>query len=193
MPIGCASYDSSTPGWKPAWWITLVSWDQVHQILENEEQWQIVLGLWDQGTLWLLNSHTQICIHTYTIQNLNLIVSSVKVHVGELGSGLRWTMAGGRSTHITARSGGCHQRGTLCSDVRGHLYIALAPGTQRRAVWTTCLVQHRCGSTCSHSHLCWWATGVSLCHPTGKTTVPRHPINHPPHKTSLYVLLFQCA
>lgn len=141
-------------------------------------------------TLTLKQSHTNLYTHIHhTISEPDCV--PVKVHVGELGSGLQWKMAGGRSTHITARSGGCHQRGTLCSDVRGHLYIALAPGTQRRAVWTTCLVQHRCGSTCSHSHLCWRATGVSLCHPTGKTTVQRHP--HPPHKSSLYVQLFQCT
>lgn len=122
------------------------------------------------------DTHKFLNIHNKKIWTwLCPISTSVEVHVGEPGSGLGRKMAGGRSTHTTARTGGCGQRGTLCSDVGGHLYVPLAPGTQRRAVWAACLVQHRCGSACSYSHLCWRAAGVSLCHPAGKTTILRHP------------------
>lgn len=94
MPTCCASYDSSTLGWKHAWWITSASWDQVHQILEDEEQWQSVLGLWDQGTLWHLNRHTQICIHTIKKSEPDCVTfrPQLKFMWGNLavGSGERW-------------------------------------------------------------------------------------------------------
>lgn len=132
---------------------------------------------WDSETKVHSSTHIDTHLHTQykTCKTDCLFSTSVEVHVGEPGSGLWRKMAGGGRAHTTARSGGCGQCGPLCSDVRGHLHFPLAPSSQRRAVWTTCLVQHRCGSTCTYSHLCRRAAGVSLCHPAGKTTTQRHP------------------
>lgn len=91
-----------------------------------------------------LSPHTHTHTHNKTHKPQCVLFSrvspSAEVHVGESGSGFGWAMARGCGTHAAAGSGGRGQCGALRSNIRGHLYLPLASGTQGRTVRAACVV-----------------------------------------------------